>query len=306
VDEPPPRGPRAAEPSPALARRRLGHELRAVREQVQLSLEQGAAGIQRSPATLSRLENGKSTPRLVDVRALLDNYAARDPRAVPAELRARVLELAEIGRALEWFARYRDVISSDMTNDDIRRFIEFENDATVIRCYEPDLVPGLIQTRGYMAALARLAFPTRAAARRERLVDFRMARQQVLRRYGGHVVLHTVIGEPALRREIAPPDVMREQLRSILEALDDDGSGVVVRVAPITLGIRAVLGGSLVVMDFQDPDETGLVYLEGRASGQYLQAPADLERHRDQFDELMTGALNRADSRSMIEELIRG
>jgi hypothetical protein len=193
-----------------------------------------------------------------------------------------------------------------MTNDDIRRFIEFENDATVIRCYEPDLVPGLIQTRGYMAALARLAFPTRAAARRERLVDFRMARQQVLRRYGGHVVLHTVIGEPALRREIAPPDVMREQLRSILEALDDDGSGVVVRVAPITLGIRAVLGGSLVVMDFQDPDETGLVYLEGRASGQYLQAPADLERHRDQFDELMTGALNRADSRSMIEELIRG
>jgi transcriptional regulator with XRE-family HTH domain len=305
-DFPPPRPPRPAGPSPSSARRRLGSELRAVRESVRLTLEEGAAGIQRSPATLSRLENGKSTPRLVDVRALLDEYADRDPAAVPDGLRRRLLDLADTGRSEGWFAAFRDVTSSDMTYDDIKRYVEFENDAAVIRSFEPDVVPGLLQTRGYSAALTGLFFPTRSPARRQRLVEFRLARRRVLRLHGGHVAFDAVIGEVALRREIAPPAVMREQLEAILAMIDDNGSAVRIRIAPIELGIRAVHGGPFVIMEFVDPDEVGLVYLEGRAGAQYLQTGADVEVHRRQFDELLARSLDRAASRAMIEDLRRG
>jgi transcriptional regulator with XRE-family HTH domain len=299
-----PRPPGPREPSPSSARRRLGTELRAARESAGLTLREGAAGIQRSPATLSRLENGVSIPRIADVRALLDHYAEQNPTAGDSRTREHLIELAKIGYTEGWFAAYRDVISGDMTYDGIKRYVEFENDASAIHTFEPDLVPGLLQTRRYTQALVALFFPRHSTTQRRRLVEFRLARQQVLRHNGGGLTFTAIIGEAALRRRIAPPDVLREQIRFLLDITRDPTASVTIQVAPITMGIRPALGGPFLIMEFADVDELELVYIEGRTGAQYLQNPTDCQSYRREFDELREHALTEADSRSLLRELI--
>ena len=130
---------------------------------------------------MSRLkENGKSVPRLVDVRALLDLYLGPKPAESAQDVRERVLLLAAEGRKEEWFGPFRDVMSGDMTSVHMQRFVAFETDAEEILSYEAEFVFGLLQTAGYARAVAELFFPDGTPRERERFVAFRLARQERL------------------------------------------------------------------------------------------------------------------------------
>ncbi len=144
--------------SPGAARRRLGSELRALRELASLKLEDAGRHLQRSAATVSRLESAKAAPRLVDIAALLEFYSNESPRPVAPEVRERVLRLAADSRKKQWFEPFRDVITGDMIPDHFRRLVEYETDAREIRTYEPEIIPGLLQTRAYAVAVANLFF----------------------------------------------------------------------------------------------------------------------------------------------------
>jgi hypothetical protein len=250
------------------------------------------------------LENGKSIPRLVDVRALLECYRDLQVDAVSVEINDLVEGLSKIGRTESWFASYRDVFNED-TIYDIKRFVEFENDAKVVRTFESDLVPGLLQTRGYVRSLIDQGASKWPPRRRYRMLEFRLARQRVLRGNGGPLLLDCVIGEAALRHAVGPPDVMREQVEAILRVVDGGVEGVSAQVCPISLGIPEVLRGPFLVMEFSDPNELGLVYLEGAESSQFLQSQDAVERYNRRFDDLKRAALDQAESRLLLETILR-
>lgn len=291
--------------TPSAARRRLGDDLRTARETAGLTLHDAAKRIQRSAPTLSRLENGKSAPRVVDVKALLDQYAKEAPAAVPNGAREHIVDLAEAARAEEWFTPFRDVISSDMTADDIQRYVEFESDATRIRAFQPELVPGLLQTRGYAEAVTSLFFPGRTAAERRRFVEFRLARQHVLRRPVGALHFDVVIGQAALRRDLGSPAVMREQLTALLDNVRNGLPNVRIRVAPIGLSMPAVLGGPFTLMEFATADEPDLAYFEGPGGSQYIQTVAVTTHHRHLFAALSDAVADTTESLALLEGALK-
>lgn len=289
--------------SPSTARRRLGDELRSIREKTGLNLADAAAAIERSAPTLSRLENGKAVPRLVDIKALLDQYAEVKERSVPERARERLLALAHNGREEEWFTSFRDVLNSDMTRDDVARYVAYEDGAEEIRSFEPDFVPGLLQTRGYATAVVAQYFPDRTDDERARLVEFRMARQKVLERGGGAPRLRVVVGEYVIRRALAPDDDMREQRQRLLDCARGAVSNVELRIAPASLGIPAAVGGPFVVMSLP-AGEPDLIYLESREGAQYRQDEAARARYSRYFDDLLKEARNPEMSAGLIEEVL--
>lgn len=286
------------------ARRRLGDDLRTIRERAGLTLAEAAAQIQRSAPTLSRLENGRAIPRLVDVKALLDHYAAVHPASVSERVRVRVLDLADNARDVEWYTSFRDVLTSDVTRDDLARYIGYENEASEIRSYEPELVPGLLQTPDYMAAIMERFHPDRTDAERARLVDFRVARQQVLTRKAGALRLRLVIGELVVRRITTSHAVMAEQLQHLIDHVRGAVKNVDLRIVPATLGIPAAVGGPFVVMSLP-AGEPDLVYLESREGATYRQDGAVGDRYSEYFEDLLGAAFSPSDAVELIEEVLK-
>ncbi|HEY0815168.1 MAG TPA: helix-turn-helix transcriptional regulator [Pseudonocardia sp.] len=288
--------------TPSAARRRLGLRLKAARDAAGVRLEVAAAAIQRSGPTLSRLENGRAIPRVVDVKALLEFYVSRNPAAVRPSAADEFVMLAERAREPEWFTSYGDVLGGQMTSDDSKRYVEFENDALGIRTYEPATIPGLLQTKAYAAALTELVFPDAEADDRARFVEFRLARQHVLNRSSEPLQFDAIIGEATIRRAIGGPSVMEEQLRSLLAEIDDGHDNVTVRIAPLTLSVRAAFGGPFVLMDL--PDGEGLLYLEVPGVSQYRQGKEDIDQFVQLFRELSDAVADRAASRKIIEGVL--
>lgn len=288
--------------SPAASRRQLGAGLRKLRTDANLNLADVAGELERSSATISRLERGDSRPRLVDVSAMLDLYASRLPSSVTPGLRRELLDLARDSRKDAWFEEYRDVLSSDMTADDLQKYIELESDATEFHSFEPGLIPGLLQTRGYASAVAELRFPSHPERQKKRFVDFRMARQRVL----DHLRLHVVIGEGAIRRAPGSPKVMIEQLEHIANELRGGRENVVIQIAPVSLPVRAATtGGSFVVMRLRDdPGAADVLCLEKLDGVDYLRTPEVVARYKAAFEDLAASALGRKASLSFIEEVI--
>jgi transcriptional regulator with XRE-family HTH domain len=291
--------------SPTAARRRLGGALRELRESTQLTLDDAGKPLQRSAATISRLENGKVKPRVLDVAVLLDLYADRRPDVVTEDQRKRVLTLATESRREAWFSPFRDVLAGTMISDHMRRYVEFETDASRIESYEPDVVPGLLQTESYIRAIAERYYSENTPEQRERFVAFRLARQNVLRRREEPLQLHVVLGELVLRRPIGGPDVMREQLSALADQLRNGLPNVTIQVAPASLLTRGAIGGPFVVMSFSDSQDDDLVYLEGRSGAEYLQGADDLKEYRALFHDLESSALDRDASLAMLEEAIK-
>ncbi|MEJ3653507.1 helix-turn-helix transcriptional regulator [Actinomycetes bacterium KLBMP 9759] len=293
--------------TPSAAKRRMGAALKDARVNAGLSLDEAGSVIQRSAATLSRLERGRlQKPRVVDVTALLDHYIAVKPGSVDDTGRSQLLRLARHAAEPAWFAEFRDVLGGPMTADDAQRYIEFENDASAIRTFEPEMMPGLLQTRGYAEAVVDAFFATYTARERSRFVELRLARQQILDRSTDPLRFDVVLGEVALRRRVASDDAMREQLQFLLDHASGKRPHVSIRIAPIELGHPALFGGPFVVMDLADPDENGLVYLETRAAPQFDQSDDVVDRYRQLHANLSAAVLDTAQSRDLIEEVLNG
>jgi transcriptional regulator with XRE-family HTH domain len=297
-------GPVEARPlSPGAARRRLGAELRLLREEAGLRLEDAGKVLQRSSATMSRMEGGRLVPRLVDVAALLQHYAELLPQASSAETRDRVLRLAADGRRRQWFDPFRDVMTGDMNPDHINRLVEHETDAVDMKAYGPELIPGLLQTPDYARVVADVFFPGRPRPQRDRFVEFRMARQEMLNRSVAPTRFSAVIGESALRRPWGSWPALRTQLRSLMGDLDGARPNVEIRISPLTAAVPAAVGGHFMLLSSGEGGDD-LVYLESRSGADYLQAPTDVERFQLYFDSLIESALPPDEARSLIAGII--
>jgi transcriptional regulator with XRE-family HTH domain len=256
---------------PTVLRIGLGARLRHKRELAGLTREEAGEAIRGSAAKISRLELGRVGFKERDVTDLLTRYGVVDP-----EERAEFLGLVRRANAPGWWHRYSDLLPSWFET-----YLGMEQAASMIRTYELQFVPGLLQTRGYARAVTQLAHSD--AAEVERRVELRMRRQSILSTPGGPT-LWAVLDEAALRRGLAGTQLQREQIDKLIEL--NKLPNVALQIAPLRYGGHAAAGGPFTILRFREPDLPDIVYLEQLTSALYLDKRVDVDHYAMVMDRL--------------------
>ena len=274
---------------PTLRRRRLGTELKRCRELAGLTQENVSRQFEWHAAKVTRIETAKVavTPR--DVKDLLTLYGVQDE-----EYREALMTLARLSRERTWWTDYRDILRPG-------NFIGLEAEASAMRCWEPIVLPGLLQTEAYIRALMRTGRSTDSPQSIERRVALRMTRQGRLTA-DNPLRLDAIIDESVVRRMIGGPDVMQEQLRRLIDMAQLPN--VTVLVLPFDAGEHPFLGGPAALLEFRETTHLDVVYLEGLAGDYYEEQPLEVARYRDEFERLGSKALDHRSSVKMIESLL--
>ncbi|MFH8803275.1 helix-turn-helix domain-containing protein [Streptomyces sp. NPDC017936] len=271
---------------PAVRRRKLGAELRALRVRVGLTSGEAARLVGWHQSKVSRIETGTSGTKPADVRSLLDAYGVTDQ-----QLRELILALAdsvESGGRDHWVHAYRGVLPPAY-----RDFISLESQATAMRTLETTVVPGLLQTPAYARAVTRAAVEGADEGRLDTLVEVRLARQDVLRGRPP-LELHAVLDEAVLRREVGGPDVMARQLERLVEAARLPQ--VRLQVLPFSAGAHVGVTGPFVIFSFSSTSDLDVVVLDHLTSSLHLERKEDLRAYTEAFDALRAHALSPEDT----------
>ena len=281
----PPRGPTAL-------RIALGIQLRQLRQASRLTTVEAAEVIRATPSKISRLERGRTTARQRDVADLLSLYGVTDP----AE-REELLELARQTSAPGWWQQYGDVLPRWFES-----YVGLETAASVIRSYEVQFVPGLLQTEEYARAVISISNAHASAEEIAHRVSLRMRRQELLARPGAPE-MWAVLDEAALRRSPGGPEVMRAQLEHLLRVTELPN--VTLQIVLFDAGPHAAAGGPFSILRFPEPDLPDVVYLEQLNSAVYLDQPDDVTSYQTIMDQLCVQAETSTASRTMIRALLR-
>ncbi|QWA21193.1 helix-turn-helix domain-containing protein [Streptomyces sp. JCM17656] len=281
---------------PAVRRRKLGAELRALRTGAGLTSGEAARLAGWHQSKVSRIETGASEVKPADVRLLLDVYGVED-----AQLRELLLVLAgsdEGGGRHHWWHAYRGVLPPTY-----RDFISLESQARAMRTLETSVVPGLLQTPEYARAVTRAAvggLDGDADDRLDALVAVRLARQDVLRA-DPPLKLSAVLDEAVLRREIGGPEVMARQLSRLMEAAQLPQ--VRLQVLPFRAGEHVGITGPFVIFSFSSTSDLDVVVLDHLTSSLYLERKEDLQAYTEAFNTLRIHALSPEESLDYIAAL---
>ncbi|MFG1954526.1 helix-turn-helix domain-containing protein [Micromonospora sp. NPDC048830] len=255
----------------------LGAQLRRLREARGVTREGAGWEIRASESKISRMELGRVGFKERDVADLLTLYGVVD-----ADERAAMLKLARDANSPGWWHRYGDVLPSWFQS-----YLGLESAAALIRSYEVQFVPGLLQTPGYARAVVLLGHPRAGVEEIDRRVGLRMRRQELLSR-PEPPQLWAVIDEAALRRPIGGPAVMRGQLTALIEATRSPH--VRVQVIPFEAGGHAAAGGAFTILRFGDQDLPDIVYIEQLTSALYLDKREDLDYYAAAMERLCVEA----------------
>ncbi|XVQ12735.1 helix-turn-helix domain-containing protein [Spirillospora sp. CA-255316] len=267
--------------------RQLRKELLRLREAAGISMEAAASRLDWSKAKISRIETGRSRVTPSDVRLLLDEYGVVDKRE-----RQVLIELAREARKQGWWHNYPDVIASP--------YVGFEAEASRLRTYQTQLVPGLLQTSGYVRALLTSVRPVLSQGEIDRRVEARKTRQE-RRMESDHPHLWAILDETVLRRPVGGAEVMREQLARLREAARLPN--VTLQVLPFSAGSHSAMGVPFVILDFDGPNAISAVYLEHLTGELYLDHEPDISRYTLVFDYLRAKAIDPEDVVPMIDEV---
>jgi hypothetical protein len=275
--------------APTVLRMILGRQLQALREKAGLSYEQAADAIFASSFTIRRMEKAEGGLRPNKVKGLLMAYGITDVREIDA-----FLALAREASTPGWWHNYSDVLPPWF-----RVVPGLEEAAELIRCYEPQFVPGLLQTEDYARALTAVGFPDAPAEENERRVALRMARQQLLTR-PDPPRLWAVIDETTLRRQAASPDVMRAQLDRLTEATELPN--ITLQVLPFAAGPHSAMYGMFHLFRFPAPELPDVVYGENMTSAFYLDKPEDVASYQEAMDRISAQAAPAGQTRKILRD----
>jgi transcriptional regulator with XRE-family HTH domain len=272
--------------SPTVRRRELGALLRALRTERGLTVEQVAAELLCSPSKVSRMETGQRGATARDIRDLCQIYGVTDP-----DQQRRLTRLAAAGKRQGWWQGYElDLFAT---------YVGLEEEATALSIYQSSIVPGLLQTPGYVRAIHQNSVPPNSAERIDQLIEVRLTRQKLLTRHPP-LRLSVVLDEAALHRQVGGPAVMREQLERLAEFAT--WPNVKIQVIPFMAGAHAAVDSTFIILDFEDPAPS-LVYVEGLIGFMYLERPQDLARYRGVFNQLHAKALTSQESVDLISAM---
>ena len=251
---------------PTVRRMLVGAQLRRLRTDLGLSRAEAAEAIRASEWKIHRLENGQVRFKERDLADLLTLYGVTDP-----DLVEELLALAADANSPGWWQHYGDVLPQWFRN-----YVDLEAAAILIRTYEGQFIPGLLQTDDYMRALVHGAHLEDSNEEIGRRVRLRMARQMLLTREQPPR-LWAVVDEAALRRPVGGPEVMRAQLERLLEA--SKLPNVTLQVLGFGAGAHPAMGSSFSILRFADQELPDLVYLEHLTNAVYLDKRPDVERY---------------------------
>ncbi|WP_157563305.1 helix-turn-helix domain-containing protein [Micromonospora chokoriensis] len=262
---------------PTVLRMLLGAQLRRLRESSGVTREGAGWEIRSSESKISRMELGRVGFKERDVADLLTLYGVTEEHE-----REALLKLARDANSPGWWHRYGDVLPSWFQS-----YLGLEAAAALIRSYEVQFVPGLLQTREYARAVVLLGHGAAGPGEIDRRVALRMQRQQLLQRENPPQ-LWAVVDEAALRRPIGGAEVMRGQLTALIEATKSPH--IRLQVIPFAAGGHAAAGGAFTILRFGDQELPDIVYIEQLTSAIYLDKRDDLDYYAVAMERLCVEA----------------
>jgi transcriptional regulator with XRE-family HTH domain len=284
--------PDALQSSPTVLRMILGRQLQALREKAGLSYQQAADSIYASEWTLRRIEAGKGALKPLNIKSLLITYGVTDVREIDA-----FLGLARDASRPGWWHSYGDALP-----EWFKVAVGLEESASLIRAYEPQVVPGLLQTEGYVRAITAASFPSEQKQDAERRVALRLARQDLLKR-PAPPEYWVVLEETVLRRPIGGPDVMRGQIEHLIECAARPD--ITIQVLPFAAGWHPAMYGMFNIFRFPDGAMPDVVYSEGLTSATYLNKPEETTQYTEALDRMAALAATPDQTVTILREILK-
>ncbi|BAJ27535.1 hypothetical protein KSE_17110 [Kitasatospora setae KM-6054] len=270
----------------------LGSQLRRLREGCAITREDAGYAIRASESKISRMELGRVSFKERDVADLLSLYGlAAGPD------REALLALVREANKSGWWHSYNDVLPNWF-----QTYIGLEEAAALIRTYEVQFIPGLLQGEEYARAIFAQNRPALDEAEIARRVTLRTRRQKLLTE-GLGPKLWAVIDEAALRRPVGGPEVMRAQLEHLVELAQLPS--VVVQVMPFRFGAHAGESGAFSVLRFPEQDLPDVVYLEQLTSALYLDKRDDVDEYLQVMERLCVDSLTPQQTLDLLQTILK-
>jgi hypothetical protein len=273
--------------SPTIRRRRLGTELRRLREEARVTIDVVAESLGCSPSKVSRIETGHTSATPRDVQDMLDVYG------IDGMASEELVQIAREARQKGWWHPYSTVL--------VGAYVGLEAAARSIRAYEQQVIPGLLQSAEYAAAMIRAARLSDTPLEIDRRVHVRMARQSLLTQ-DDPIDLWVVLDEAVLSRPVGGDEVMLDQLVRLVEAAKLPN--VTLQILPFAAGAHAGMDGTFAILDFPEAADPDVVYAENATGGLFLEKADELDKYSSIFDTIRSTALTPEGSIAMIEMLV--
>jgi transcriptional regulator with XRE-family HTH domain len=271
--------------SPVVRRRRLGLELRALREATGMSGEDAARQLGWSTSKLSRIEIGRNPPKPADLDQLLDLCEVTDQRR-----RDELAVLLREAKRKGWWQAYSDIPYSTL--------IGMEAEAVSMLTYQ-QVMPGLFQTEAYARAIITGTWPAIDSEALEERVQVRLTRQGVLTKEKP-LEVRAILDETCIRRLVGGTEVMRRQITRLLDLTQLPN--VIIQILPFSAGAHpGTMLGPFTILGFENPDDPGVVYVESD-SDPYPDREGDLQRYSLAFDHVRSMALNVSQTSDLLRE----
>lgn len=274
---------------PTVRSRRLGGKLGTYRKGSGLSGTELAARLGIHQATWSKVESGKAKASPAVLARAVEELG------VPADVAAQLTGLRRKADEPGWWQDYGDILS-----EAVQMLIELEADASWIRTYEGEVIPGLLQTRDYAERVITAVSPHIRLSDVDRYLELRMRRQQ---RILDGVRLTAIIGEAAVRQQVGGPDVLREQLRHLTRVVREHD--VTVQVVPFGADAHAALGDAFVVIQWPDESDPEAVYVDGVTSWTVHERSGVIRSYLHAFASVQAQALPPRESLALVDHVIK-
>ena len=282
-----------ASSSPLVQRRRLRSELRKARLAAGYTLEQVARSMEWSLSKVIRIESGAVGVSANDLRALLALYG------ISSQERAEeLLDLARASRQSSWWSRYRADISPQYL-----QYIEYEEAASVLRMYEPVLLPGLWQTQEYATAIIReLADPGTPEGLIQTRIEIRMKRQELLDRDPPPTIA-CVVDEAAVQRMAGQRNVAPGQIARLIELASRPDTSL--QIVPFSAGFHRGMLEPFLILEFPDPEDSDVLFSESSRDTIFSQDESGvIAGYREVFEELRSASLDAAATLAYLRNLM--
>lgn len=277
---------------PTALRMLLGAHLRRLREAREISRETAGWEIRASESKISRMELGRVSFKERDVSDLLTLYGVDDH-----EERQALLDLTREANTPGWWHRDGDILPGWFQS-----YLGLEDAASLIRTYEIQFIPGLLQTPEYARAVISLAHGKAPVEEIDRRVDLRIRRQEKLTS-SSRPTVWAIVDEAALRRPIGGPAVMAGQISMLCELTKLPN--VRLQVLPFAVGGHAGAGGSFSILRFPEPDLSDIVYVEQLTSAIYLDKAEDIEQYAGTMELLSVQAEPPSRTQEILDGVLR-
>jgi transcriptional regulator with XRE-family HTH domain len=252
-----------------------------------MTIEQVAEALEWSSGKVSKIENARVSVMPRDVRRLLDVYGLTEGNE-----REMLLALARESRERGWWQQYGEAVPEWFAT-----YVGLEAEATTISAYQAEVVPGLLQTQRYAAALHRAALMNASEEEIERHVTVRMERQARLKQADAPQ-LWVVLNEAVIRRIVGERSIMHEQIVKLVEV--SAAPKITIQVLPFSAGAHASMDSAFSIVAFDPPSDGEIVYFEHPTCSLYLEKPEEVARYRLVYEHLRAASLSLDDSRRLL------